>query len=327
MNVTKFSLISNGYIGIRVSAVEAVERENVTMLDHVVRERRYQIPKDLREKINGLKYFFLNLTGHWISPFNKYFDINSYTVTDPEPGKEPTGAYNLLHSLLNHTQITGVSTRNAGFCISGTIDITDDKKIAITTPFVTEEDDVSFFVEAQEKIMGILESTAIEMTTTKAVSIDAREVAKAIKMHDADKMNEKEVTENVIEKLQQKGFFVMKDENPDLPKVKSDYRMHTGTSSIDSHKLPQSVEVKEDDNADDTPKYQKEKKVEKKDIGRGTLASEKNFPILDDIPVYVQKQHERDNPSGGSLEIFEHSENMGIPREEPPSENVNQGEW
>lgn len=322
MNVSKFSLINNGYIGIRVEAIEAVEQGNVTMLDHVSRTRRYNVSKELKTKINGLKYFFLNLTHHWIAPFNKYFDVGTYSVIQPESDSQGSG-YMLLQTLMNHTEITGITVKNAGFCISGTIEVTEDKKIAMTTPFITEEDDVSFFLDAHDRIISIMQAVADEMTSNKAPAIDAREIAKAIKMHDIDKMNDEDVESNLIEKLQEKGFFVMHADGDSVPQTKKDYKLHTTTGSIDSHHLPVSKEVKEEKEIDTPPVPV----IEKKNIGKGTLASEKNFPILDTDPVYIQRQSERNIPEGGTLEHLEFSENLGIPVEKDEIENVNQGEW
>jgi hypothetical protein len=314
MNISKFKLISGGWIGIQVEAIESVVQGAVTILDKVSRTRPYPVPDYIRNGIQKLKYFYLNLTGHWVEPFNKYFDMDTYEMKVPEGGSVESRSYVILQSLLNHTEITGVSTRNAGFCITGTIETVEGKKMGYSTPFITEEDDVSFYIEATDKINIIIDDIAKLLRSTKAIEFNAGNVAKAIGMSTevTEGLSKQEMIDLVIEGLHQRGAIVLEpgdyiDNIEGTAKDEGKTTLHTGTKSIDSHNMPEAEVEKDTKNISKT--------TDKKSIGKGTLASDKNFPLLDDKPVNISRE-DKDIPEGGSIEDLEYSENMGLSREE-----------
>ena len=84
MNITKFKLINGGIAGIVVDAKESIPyRGHMMIVDDVNRTRRIILPESIRRKVQEMKYFFLNITSHWIEPYNKFYDIKSYTLSDP----------------------------------------------------------------------------------------------------------------------------------------------------------------------------------------------------------------------------------------------------
>jgi hypothetical protein len=333
MNISKFKLISGGYVGIYVEAIESIVQDDKTILDKVQRTRPYPIPDFLRNKIQKLKYFYLNLTGHWVEPFNKYFNNDTYEMQIPEGGSDTSRSYVILQSLLNHTEITGVSTRDAGFCITGTIETVEGKKMGYPTPFVTEEDDVSFYIEATDKINVIIDDITKLLRSTKAIEFNVSAVAKAIGMHSevTEGLSKQEMIDLVIEGLHQRGAIVLEPgdftDNIEGGKIEGKVTLHTGTGSIDSHNMPE-AKIEKDDK-----KKKKEEKLsspvntipDKKPVGKGTLASDKDFPILDDRPAYVRKR-DGDIPEGGSVEDLEYSENMGLERDRSLIEDMSSQE-
>lgn len=341
MNVSKFVLLSGGNAGIVAESTETVPHGNFSIIDKVKRTRPFPVPTDLLNKIEKLKYFYLNLTRHWMPPFNKYFDLSEYKVKPIEEGAEVPQSYLMMQGLLSNTEIIGISVSNAGFCIMGKIEVVPGKKSAITTPLVTEEDDVSFFMEAMEHIMNIMDSVAGVLSARGNDEIDVARAAEFLKVEeklrdslvDSDKL-----LELIIDKFQERGAIVLQG-GPDVelpPEAISDGKdkstLYTGTGSIDSHNMPVAEHQDDDDGEDDSNEEEEEENdklteteepvfiassvIEKKPIGKGTLASEKGFPVLDDISVMAVTKTESDIPVGGTLEDFEYSENLGIPRED-----------
>jgi hypothetical protein len=354
MKISKFRLINEGFTGVSVEAVESINQGNLTVLDKVSRLRTYPVPEHIRAKISKLKYFYLNLTHHWIDPFDKCFDNETYDFVklgDQEPPK----SYIILQTLMNHTKVLGVTMKNAGFVIIGTIESVEGKKISISTPFITEEDDVSFFTEASDKIEEIMNDIAGLLKSTIALPFDEKQVlmAKGFKEDDIAGYSKQEMIDMVIEGLQDKGAIVLMNSDGTEPAAITDgtapSKLHQKSGSIDSHRTKDAIEQGEDDNmihpnVDGTPvtedivakavKMKKEKDAkelssseiptqppaDKKPIGKGSLASEGKFPDLDTGELRPKEEI----PEGAVPGDMEFSENMGIPIQD---QQTNQGEW
>ena len=77
MEIEKFKLVDNGSSGIEVWGQEYLRstvNKRMSVIDLVHRRRRTAVSKDITQRINRLKYYFLNITGHWVKPYNKFFD-------------------------------------------------------------------------------------------------------------------------------------------------------------------------------------------------------------------------------------------------------------
>lgn len=355
MNISSFKLINGGYSGVTVKAVEPVAQGNMTVLDNVNRERPYPLPDDLRNKIQDMKYFFLNLTGHWIEPFNRYFDGAEYKVIPQPEGVEPPKGYFIMQNILNHTKVTGVTIKNSGFCMMGEIETVEGKKMGVTTPFVNETDDVAFFIEAMDRIAVIMDDLSGVIRSNKALPFNATEVVKSIgiKSEDASQMTEQEMIDMVIENLQDRGAIIMMSSDGNNMLSEGDKTtLYASTGSIDSHNIQEagnheeedekiaivpenseidnqnledsdSAEMNEDEDAmSDQELFERGTSIIPETVvkEKGTLVSEKNFPNIDGGPI-------ADNsvPAGGSLEDYEYSQNLGIP-EGPGIENFEQPE-
>jgi hypothetical protein len=348
MKLSKFRLINEGFTGIYVEAVESINQGNLTILDKVNRLRTYPVPDYIRNKISKLKYFYLNLTHHWIEPFDKCFDNEEYDfvkLNDQEPPK----SYMILQTLMNHTKITGVTIKNSGFVIIGTVESVEGKKISITTPFVTEEDDVSFFTEATDKIEEIMDDIAGLLKSNKAISFNEKEAlkSKGFKEEDLTGYDKQEMIDMVLQGLQEKGAIVLMNSDGSEQEAITDgtapAKLHQKTGSIDSHRVADAIEHT-DEQVDESidivekavrMKKEKDKKIaeelssseiptplptEKKPIGKGSLVSEGKFPDLDTGEIRPKEEI----PEGAVPEDMEYSQNMGIPIQD---QQTNQGEW
>ena len=170
MKVLKFKLLKGGDEGIKIDAKEYLPSGNVKIVDDVSRTRKIMISDNLRAEIKKLKYFFLNLTGHWIGPYQKFYDKETYSLIDVQADAE--NAHILVKNLWNKTEITGAkATENEGFLITGTIETVEGKKMGFTTPWVTADDDIGFFYDAMDVISQIATGIA-EYVTNMAISIE-----------------------------------------------------------------------------------------------------------------------------------------------------------
>ena len=360
MNISKFKLRSGGLDGVIIEGIEKMPHENMMYLDDVSRTRKVPLSDELRDKIQNLKYFYLNLTSHWIPPFNKYFDVKEYKllpivlVNDQVPQGQ-----SILHDIWNHTKITGVTIKNGGFVITGEIEVVDGKKLGIATPFITEEDDLSFYMDAIKKIEDIMEdlSSAIE---TRALPMPKDKAQMMIsfgeKPEDVESLSMDEIEQKLMNRLIEKGAIIMMDESSfqhkEIGDGSSKSTLNTNTKSIDSNNMPEAELHSEDVDSDGVPAEDEEKsdeeavaeileakskedkmKVAKKAIG-STLVSDAKFNVDMDgaIPKSVPGKAKEDIPEGGSLEDLEYSANMGIsdndsngPGDDDKMEN--KGEW
>jgi hypothetical protein len=333
MNISKFKLLDGGLSGVRIESIEKMPHENMMFLDDVQRTRKVPLSDDLRGKIQNLKYFYLNLTSHWISPFNNYFDLSEYKLGPlvEKDGKMPQGQ-SLLHDIWNHTKITGVTIKNGGFVITGEIEVVDSKKIGIATPFITEEDDLSFYLDARKHIEDImndlsqaLESRALPMPKDKQMAISFGE-----DNEEAEEMDMDELEKRFIDRLMEKGAIIMMNDDSFEHKAVTDgtspATLHKGTGSIDSHNMPEAEEhIEEEEKSDDkvvqeilesrNKVHDKAEKMNKaKKVMGSTLVSDKKFNVDLNGPVARETEEVNlpSNPEGGSLEEYEHSENMGL---------------
>ena len=343
MNITKFKLRAGGFDGVTVEGIEKMPHENMMYLDDVLRTRKVPISDELREKIQNLKYFYLNITSHWIAPYNKYFDLKEYKllpltmVNDQIPQGQT-----LLHDIWNHTKITGVTVKNGGFVITGEIEVVDGKKIGLSTPFITEEDDLSFYMDAIKKIEDILEdlSSAIE---TRALPMPKDKAQMMISFgenaEEMESLSMDEIEQKIVNRLIDKGAIIMMDENAFSPKEISDgsskAKLNTNTNSIDSNNMPDAeIHHEENVDSDDVP-AEEEKPVTKKKSKNSSLVSDAKFNVdmNSEIPKAVPGKKQEDMPAGGSLEDLEYSANLGISDQENTGSNVsddnmeNKGEW
>lgn len=346
MNISKFKLRSGGLDGVIIEGIEKMPHNNMMYLDDVSRTRKVPLSDELRDKIQNLKYFYLNLTSHWIPPFNKYFDLKEYKllpivlVNDQVPQGQ-----SILHDIWNHTKITGVTIKNGGFVITGEIEVVEGKKLGVATPFITEEDDLSFYMDAIKKIEDIMEdlSNAIE---TRALPMPKDKAQMMIsfgeKPEDVESLSMDEIEQKLVNRLIDKGAIIMMDENAfqhkEIGDGSSKSTLNTNTKSIDSNNMPE-AEIHTDDNENvDSDGVPTEKVIEqekskkqvptKKNAGSSLVSDAKfNVDMNNDIPKAVPSKSKEDIPDGGSLEEMEYSANLGMSDQQQEENMENKVEW
>jgi hypothetical protein len=293
MKLQKFKLIDGGIGGIKITCEEySRTRGDITIPDHVDRTRKVSMPMSFRKSVGRLKYYFLNLTGHWIEPFNKYYDLGTHKIADlPASGPVPMG-HQLLITIMNKVSITGVVLTGGGFILTGTINSHGDKEIGIATQIVTEDDDAGFYQEA----MGIINNVFHEIGTYFKENMLPIDQPKEYLLTFGDtnqegfsNLSEKELTDKVLDELQKRGAIIMmsddntgpeEDNTGKLTENTEDVKttLDTRTGNIDGEHLQdvsESLKKANEVNVAITEEKNKQIKKEKKNAKKGIVSENK----------------------------------------------------
>jgi hypothetical protein len=330
LEITKFKLANLGRNGITIEGRETIQMsDNAVCIDKVKRERNLILVPRIVELIQEMKYYFFNCTGHWMVPFNRYYDITNHILKPLEYDEENKikAGQELLRSLWNRTEITGISYLHNGFVITGSIEVVEGKKLVINTPFISEEDDLGFYSSAIEKMGECIREIVNYFTINALPAYDPKLILKEEEMKG---LSVEEISNKVLEKLVDRNMIILiKDDEeqkaiPETTKKRSS-KLSTSTKNIDSKNLP-----------------------EVKDHNSESQSGEHNDNILGDDPDEIVKQNlalnsrnvygpgvsGKDFPgnetnTGGSvilsdINTLEHSENLGIDTE---NENKEKAEW
>ncbi len=311
MKITRFKLLQGGNEGIAIEAEEYLKADGKwVIIDDVKRTRKLIIPDKLMKEIAKLKYFFLNLTNHWIHPYTKFYDSEALKLF--EVGSQPTQTQLLLQNIWNKTSIIYATLDGKGFSIGGRIDSIESKPIVINCPAISADDDVGFFNECVDLLESIF-AQIDEYFTSKVIPIEAGKANLPVEETEGKTITE--LTELVAENFQKKGAIILMDANTqqdslsettDKPKTV----LHTGTGSIDGANIKHAK-----GEADDS-------KSEKKEEPYGKPASEAEFNA--DLSKDTPQAKESGKDDHGDLGPLEHTENVG---DTPAASQSQDEEW
>ena len=211
--ITSFKLLQKGHGGLTVDVKTYFEvAGGRKIVESGTRGRTIPILPNLRKKIDNLKYYYLILTGHWIDPYNDYFDKEVMRPRVPGAGEEYNGPWATLVELWEKTFITAANvTEDGGFIISGFLEVIPKKPVNITIPKVKVSDDYSMF----EDTIDVLNEVAVEMInyfTVGTILEDPRNTLKGLRDYsdnDMKGLNDQEVEEQLIEILESRGAIII----------------------------------------------------------------------------------------------------------------------
>lgn len=307
LEISKFKLIDFGAGGIEIEGREATPFvKGYHVLDDIKRRRKIGLPHEVIMKIQELKYYFLNLTGHWIDPFNDYFDLHTLEIKSGDPTLIKKKGFELLHNIWSRTSVTGMSITETGFFITGTINVVENKTIGITTPFITEEDDLGFFTDAYQKIE---ECTKLIISSLSHPSIEAAK--EHLSVAESKDLSDAQVEQIVLEKLEaHHGVTKFENIDPELPEHKEEKKNVTKKSgdvrksgSIDGANLPRANLESEYEPGNSNDEDPRDIQAKKNIISKGKMprpASEGEFKS--------GGKHPGDNVTPKELENLEYSE-------------------
>lgn len=316
----KFKLLNGGKDGIEIEAKEYLASGKFLIVDDVKRTRRIMLSDELLLEVRKLKYFFLNLTGHWIPPYTNYYDSEGRTLL---PLNEAGGkAQRLLKDLWNKVVVTGGKASDEGFLLTGTIEVIEGKKMGVSTVFVTADDDLGFFTEAME----VLNKVAIGIAnyiSTQAIPIEEAKLAVPANMIEGK--TDAEIGEIAVEYLMDRGAIIIMNganEQDELQGSSEKTEVHKSTKTIDSDQQPEAESADSGEPPWDEGKDKAdEAEAEAEPEPEAPAAKKEPFgkpaaTIPADVSGDIAKPAEVANATAGEdLTALEHSENMGITTE------------
>lgn len=319
LKITKFKLIDLGEGGIHIEGQEnVIISENYQVVDTITRTRKLIIPQAITDVVQQMKYYFLNCTGHWMSPFNAYYDMTNHMLLpneEDENGVVKKGQL-MLRDLWSKTSITGLSYREGGFVITGTIEAVEGKKTVINTPFITEEDDLSFYISAMDKMKLCVTDIIKYFSSPKLNEIPPEKI---LSLEERTGLDADELMNKMFEKMVDKDMIVLvRPDDQDALEESTDKntKLNTNTRNIDGANIP---EVETDDEIAAEDKAVTDNLAANKKQVFGAPASEGEFSD-------IEREGGGPDDVTGPLDELEHSRNMGIDNEDE-NEDKNKSEW
>lgn len=249
IDIKKFKLINHGKGGIEIIGKESMMLSSgVSVIDDIKRTRRLILSDEIILEIQKLKYYFFNLTGHWMPPFNNYYDRHSHELKDmiyDDEGRIKQGQ-EMLRNLWSRTTITGISFTNGGFVLTGEINTVENKKIVINTPFISADDDIGFFSDAIEKLQEIIEEIVKFLSSKYLPEYKPSDVLSKEEMEGVD---EDRLAQMVLEKLADKGMIILCNEEsiPAIEQGEGKTTISSNTKNIDGDNLDIAEEHTDDE--------------------------------------------------------------------------------
>lgn len=208
--ITNFKLIRNGYQGLSVKGPETIQKKQGTCVDKVSRERNTPIPDTLREKINGLKYHFLMLTGHWDPDWDKYVRKDKSDIVDKSMPEE---SYKRLLDLWQKTRVQGLYMSSNKISLIGSIEVLEGKPMWVTTSKADPEDDINF-EELEEKVFDVLERIKIFLQSDKLEMMSPHQYAlDFLTEEEVNGMDDVQKEQFMKTKLEEKGYMIFEPDN------------------------------------------------------------------------------------------------------------------
>lgn len=314
-----FKLLQDGDAGIEIDSVEYMDINGARIVDRVKRVRKLMPSDSLRKRIDELKYYFFNLTGHWIKPYQSYFipESNSLKAINPDSPE----SHLAIKKLWNKTVITGAVWKEefSGFVLKGKIETVNDRWMGLSTPYVTAEDDFGFF----EDCLLVLQKIANELNGfINKASFAIEEEIKKMPKELIEGMNADEQAKYTLDYLQSRGAIIMMDESSlsiaepqDAPEIKSTENEIDSQHQEEAEEITDEMQVSEEGTDEDSVETEEYEDIPHVPHERTEDPNPYGPPAADipaDLTSEVPKEKDGDDPSaaGMELEAFEHSENL-----------------
>jgi len=217
--IGSFELRKRGEAGIKICSEQlsksiVSESDGTIYHDEVNTFRKDSVPRHILDAINRLKFFYLNLTGHWIDLYDQYLDNETYLL---EPvGENAKAGRRHLQALWETTWVTQAKIDNNSFSLIGMLEVVDGKMLNISPPKVSPDDDLNFYENAREVIQGII-GLLVQYFSTAAIS-DVADYRKYLLAHadesakgEIAKFDEAQIVNKVMDEFSKQGAIIMMD--------------------------------------------------------------------------------------------------------------------
>lgn len=191
-----------------------IYRDNMSIL------RGDKVPDEIIAGLEGLKYYFLVITGYWIPVYDKYIDAETKL---PLPIDKDAGRpREIFETLWQSTIVTQVRVDKNSFTLLGMREIIEKKPLVLNPQKVTANDqEIDFYEEAREDIKNVL---AIVLKYFQTIAISDAEMTKKYYLSHADEQRRREIEDydlteikNILmDELSEKGMVFLVPASDDV---------------------------------------------------------------------------------------------------------------
>lgn len=121
MKIRNFKLVSGGLSGAVIEYYMPKNVNSLTYKNKNVEEHNAPVPQVLKDRINDLKVYFLNLAGYWRNSYDEYIDYENLKVISQSASASED--YFEMRDVLSRTTLIGVKFDGVKFSMSGKIEI------------------------------------------------------------------------------------------------------------------------------------------------------------------------------------------------------------
>ena len=282
MFIKKITFKDRGYGGVKVKALEHVQREgsNIAIQEFQDKERKIAVGADVRSELLSLRYNFLALTGYWRSEWSGFLrSDNSALVSSSEVDESDAQRFKECFRIWDNTHIVDIEHKSGGlFKLKGELDLFDEGRcITVATPFISDEDDHGLVSETHEVIDSLVEAVINYFSSNKFTLEQAKTMLEKHYAKDEEsleRISEQGEDENIdefISLVEARGGFVIMPEDVDQDKA-----IEGGDSPEISEKSIPEVSSDDYEEVEKENEDTREEKEEKED-----LDNDDDFPDID----------------------------------------------
>lgn len=216
MKLESIELINQGYGGVKVTGVEAINKGGVTIMIPTTKKYPLPIPLEIVQSIKKLKRYLLEMTNYWLPVYNDH--IHNGEIVD-RSGDAANADYLRAKLLWESTTIMKIYIRGNGYILSGKMEAITSRFFSLTTPLVTADDGYDNFSKMQTGIQYCFNSISAFVDDKKLKLMDPVDYAKQVFGEDSDEaekvqaLPEGDRHEFMIQVLESKGFIVLGQED------------------------------------------------------------------------------------------------------------------
>lgn len=307
MKISKVKLLKGGLDGLEIEAKEYFSSGQYQIVDTVKRKRTSPLSPELIAQVTELKYFFLNLTGHWIPVYSKFYDReNKRLIPMTTDGGKPQ---EYIKDLWNRTEIVSFGFNGIGFIITAKMTNVEDKPKNYTTPYITSDDDIGFFSDAILTLESLQDNIAKFLLSQKVL---IQETVKNIPIEMKKNKTDEELAQMAVDILMNQGAIVLlPDDHQAIGEMSEKTTLHTNTRNIDGRSINQSNAV-DDGNVE----------PEDSDLHKSVKGQNEDDETIEDPPRQAEKVNVFGPPASGA--DFPTAFNDGVPTKEVIPEDLSE---
>ena len=251
MFISKIKLKNKGYGGLVCDYVESLKGEQFSRKDDVSRTNKIPVSTNMRVFLDKLKYPFFNCSGHWVAPFDSYFDIDEMELEPVPKNEDMTNTQRMLRELWNKVDIVEVKIGEASFTLKATCEFVPGKPKDYVVGPIDQEDDYAFFVNTMQVIEELFESTSVYMNCRSLPAEEAKmylENASKLTDDEINELSEEERIANAVELIEKSGGVVIGADVDGQAAITDGTNevtvVQANGNSIDSHRINEEADEK-----------------------------------------------------------------------------------